>query len=124
MKFAFQEIKILSPSINSRWELCFRAKVQKTDYSLKDFEELCNNCDNYSFACVLSSFQEEKVDILPKLRQELVMAIKSYVEKKWYKEEEEVELLYKRNNVLSRIELSEEQLHSEIDRYRLGMFED
>ena len=122
--FKFSDSRILSPSINGRQELVFRVKVKKEDYTLADFEQLCQQCDSFSFAVAIAAFQEETTDIVPKLRQELAMSVKSYAEKSGHTEDSEVQLIYKRNGVQSRSELTIDQLHNEIERYRLGMFEE
>lgn len=122
--FKFQDAKILSPSINGRQELVFRIKIKKEDYTLADFEKLCQQCDTVSFAIAAVPFQEETEDPMPKLRQQLALNVKSYSEKSGHSEESEVQLIYKRNGVQSRSELTIDQLHDEIERYRLGMFEE
>lgn len=117
--FQFQESQILTPSINGRQELVFKIKVKKEDYTLEDFEKMALMFENTSFAIVLAPFQEEKQeDPLPKLRRQLVMAQKEYCEKWGYKEEDEKQRVYKKYNVISRWDLTIEQLESEIESYK------
>jgi hypothetical protein len=78
--FKFGDTQIVSPSLNGRQELVFRVKIKKEDYSLSDYQKLCETCDTTQFAMVLQPFQEETVERKPKLIQTLVMTVKQYCE--------------------------------------------
>lgn len=120
--FKFQEVQLLSPSINGRQELVFKIKVKPEDYTLEMFKELAEQFESKSFACVLAPFQDEKIeDPLPRLRQQLAMVIKEYCEVGGYKEEAELQRIYKAYNVSSRGEMKDYELRSEIESYRAGI---
>lgn len=65
----------------------------------------------------MTPFQTQEIDKMPKLRQRLAILIKDYCEKEGYIENEELERLYLRNDITSRMDLTEEQLRKEVDKY-------
>ena len=92
----------------------------------REQEELLRNywSDGNSLACVLQEFQTEAVvDPKPKLRKRLALVTKNYSEIANISENTVVEWIYKKFNIESRKELTEEQLRQEIDFFQSGIDE-
>lgn len=118
MNIILKEALVLSPSMTSRKELKFTLKIKPEDYSIEAMGEVFDAFEKWnSVAVVMTPFQTQEIDKMPKLRQRLAILIKDYCEKEGYNENEELERLYLRNDITSRMDLTEEQLRKEVDKY-------
>ena len=120
-----KEIKINNVKVNSRDELTFKITVKQSDYSLIELQLLKNSENNGDYLDIeftwLTSGDKEKEKNNKLVKLNWLMLV--YCEKSNNKLETEKENLYRRNKVSSRKELSETQLESEIEMYKVWILE-
>ena len=115
----FSEAKVLAPSIGSRRQLKFTLTIKPEDITQEAQEALWNAYENGTpVAVAMEEFKEDMgEDEMKQKRAELDRVIRDYCEFNGYDKEEEVKRLRARYEILSRKELTEPQIDTEIERY-------
>ena len=116
---------IFSPKIDSSNNLCFTIKIKSEDWN-ESTKTLFYNAYNEwkTLDLEVVGMAETDPDIMIKLRWNLGALMNEYCQKVKINIESEKQVLYKRNGVTTRLDLTREQLESEIDKYRSGLYYD
>lgn len=126
MNIAIPEAKIAWISKNKYQDLTVKLLIKKIDYDKEMEDTLFDSCADWVlYACVLSKFQNEKVETEKefnnKLKQKLAYLMEQYCIKEGINIEEEVQKLYVRNKIDSRAFLTLEKTKEEISMYEAGL---
>ena len=121
-----QETKINWIRKNKYQDLSVTLLIKKEDYTKEMEDKLFESCADWtSYTCVLLEFQSERQeteqDKISKLRQTLAYKMELYCNKENIDKWEELDRLYKRHNIISRTELTLQQLQNEIASYEAGL---
>lgn len=114
---------IFSPKIDSSNNLCFTVKIKSEDWNDATktlFYNAYNEWKTIDLQVVGMSEKEDR-DVMIKLRWNLGSLIPMYCQQAKVPYEEELQRLYKRNNVTSRLDLTRTQLDEEIKTYQAGL---
>lgn len=122
----FKDCWVYSPRIDSSENLVWTYKCKKWDYTewMKSFIFDCYNKWNTVDNEIVWLDDNPDKDIMIKLRWNLGALMNEYCQKVKINIESEKQVLYKRNGVTTRLDLTREQLESEIDKYRSGLYYD
>lgn len=115
-----KDTKITKAVINERKELSLSILVKEWDYTSEELELLRQakiewNTLDFEIVWLKKSNWEEE---MKEWRQKLALVMSDYCRKYWYKEEEEIERLYKKKKIKSRVELSIAELQEEYEKYK------
>ncbi len=114
---------IFSPKIDSSNNLCFTIKIKSEDWN-ESTKTLFYNAYNEwkTLDLEVVGMAETDPDIMIKLRWNLGALMNEYCQKVKINIESEKQVLYKRNGVTTRLDLTREQLESEIQKYRAWVY--
>ena len=116
---------VYSPRIDSSNNLCFTIKIKSEDWNEATKTLFYNAYNEWkTLDLEVVGMAETDPDIMIKLRWNLGALMNEYCQKVKINIESEKQVLYKRNGVTTRLDLTREQLESEIDKYRSGLYYD
>lgn len=115
---------IHSPKVDSSENLVFTIKIKKEDYTEWMRQFIFNSYNEWKTLDleVVWMAVAPDPDIMTKLRWDLGSLMNMYCQGAKIDIKEEVQRLYNRNSVTTRLDLTREQLESEIQKYRAWVY--